>query len=194
MTDRLPDNLAVLYGAFSREAIEQILPGESFVVDGVEFVCKYSPESTPRRFFIVKPMELVERYRRLCETEWRNRNIVELGIAEGGSTALLALLARPKKLVAVDLEPKRLEALDQFIHDRRLEDSVQPCYGVDQADHDQLARIVDEAFRDEPLDVVIDDASHQYDLTRASFETLFPRLRPGGVVHHRGLERGSHDA
>ena len=31
-----------------------------------------------------------------------------------------------------------------------------------------------------PLDLVIDDASHQYELTRRSFNTLFALLRPGG--------------
>ena len=33
----------------------------------------------------------------------------------------------------------------------------------------------------EPLDLVIDDASHLYGPTMASFEVLFPRLRPGGL-------------
>lgn len=31
------------------------------------------------------------------------------------------------------------------------------------------------------LDLVIDDASHRVDLTRASFNVLFPYVRPGGV-------------
>src|SRR5207237_7250205 len=34
---------------------------------------------------------------------------------------------------------------------------------------------------DGPLDLVIDDASHQYEPTRSSFETLFPLLRTGGL-------------
>jgi hypothetical protein len=32
-----------------------------------------------------------------------------------------------------------------------------------------------------PLDLIIDDASHMYGLTKTSFETLFPLLRPGGL-------------
>jgi len=31
------------------------------------------------------------------------------------------------------------------------------------------------------IDLVIDDASHLLDETRASFETLFPLMRPGGI-------------
>lgn len=181
MTERLPANLELLYGAFGREGIDSILPGDTITVGDVEFVCKYAPESTANRFFIVKTLELVERYRRLCAGAWKHARIVELGIAEGGSTALLALLAEPRKLVAVDIETQPLEALAEFIAAHGLGDSVRPHYGVDQANHRQLAGVVDDERGDELLDVVIDDASHDYFLTKASFETLFPRLRPGGV-------------
>ena len=43
-----------------------------------------------------------------------------------------------------------------------------------------LRRIIDEG-RLAPLDLVIDDASHLYRLSRRAFELLFPRLRPGGL-------------
>ena len=36
-------------------------------------------------------------------------------------------------------------------------------------------------FGGEPLDLVIDDASHVLGPTRSSFESLFPHLRPGGT-------------
>lgn len=180
MSERLPDNLAMLYEHFGQDQIEHILPGESFEVDGVEFVCEYAPNSTPERFSIVKPMPLVERYRSLCDAA-RGGNIVELGIAEGGSTALLALWAEPRKLVAVDLEPNRLDALDDFIEARGLGDRVSAHYGVDQADRDRLVALVDEEFDGAALDLVIDDASHHYAPTRVSFGALFPHLRPGGV-------------
>lgn len=178
--ERLPDNLAVLYDAFGQEAIDGILAGESFEVDGVQFVSKYSPGSRPDRFFLVKPPGLVERYRQLC-ADFRGAGIVELGIAEGGSTALLALLARPRKLVAVDLEPEPLDALHSFVESRDLATSVSLHFGVDQADRARLAGIVDEQFADASVDLVIDDCSHMLGPTRSSFETLFPRLRPGGL-------------
>ena len=54
-------------------------------------------------------------------------------------------------------------------------------YGIDQADATALRGIVTDEFADEPLDLVIDDASHVLDPTRASFNVLFPLLRPGGV-------------
>lgn len=178
---RLPDNLARLYDAFGRDAIDAILPGDTIRVDDVEFVCKYLPESTPERFFIVKPLALVDRYRELCAGPWAGSAIFELGIAEGGSTALLALLAKPRRLIAIDLEAEPLQALADFIEARRLGDVVRPHYGVDQASRGQLGEILDADLGDKYLDVVIDDASHMLAETRASFEILFPRLRPGGV-------------
>jgi predicted O-methyltransferase YrrM len=180
VSDPLHDNLALLYSAFSEEVIDAILPGESFSIDGVEFVCQYKQGSTAGRFYIVKSLALVEAYRRLCEQVVEGA-IVELGIAEGGSTALLALLAHPEKLIAIDLEPSPLAALSEFISTRGLEGSVRPHYGVDQSDRVRLAELVDQDLEGAPLDLVIDDCSHQYLPTRASFETLFPRLRPGGL-------------
>ena len=180
MTRRRPRNLEILADAFGgQEIIESIFSGESFVVDGVEFVCGYVAESSAERFYILKPMHLIDRYRDLA-THASGGNIVELGIAEGGSAALLALWASPAKLVTLDNETSRLDALDEFAAQRGLGDRLRPYFGVDQADRNRLAEIIDKEFGDAPLDLVIDDASHAYWPTRASFETLFPRIRPGG--------------
>ena len=58
---------------------------------------------------------------------------------------------------------------------------MRPRYGVDQADRAHLHRIVADDIGGEPIDVVFDDCSHNLDLTRASFDALFPFVRPGGV-------------
>jgi predicted O-methyltransferase YrrM len=109
------------------------------------------------------------------------RNIVELGIDQGGSTALLAQLAQPKKLVAIDKNPTPVAALQEYISSHGLEDSVKVYYGVDQADTASLDKIIDIEFGDEPLDLVVDDASHLLHETRTSFNRLFPWLRRGGA-------------
>jgi hypothetical protein len=44
-----------------------------------------------------------------------------------------------------------------------------------------LGRLIDDHLAGRPLDLVVDDASHQAGPTRASFNALFPRLRAGGV-------------
>jgi predicted O-methyltransferase YrrM len=151
-----------------------------FEHDGVTIVCGWETGSTPERFYIVKQPPFVEAYLEVCQ-QFRGSTIVELGIAEGGSTALLALAASPRKLVSVELAPEPVAALEGFIDQRGLRDVVVPVYGVDQADHAGLARAVDEHLDGVPIDLVIDDASHLLDETRSSFETLFPRLRPGGL-------------
>lgn len=70
--------------------------------------------------------------------------------------------------------------------------SVRPYYGVNQADTVALERIVADEFQGQPLDLVIDDASHMLEETRVSFNCLFPKLRAGGLLHHRGLGVGTH--
>jgi predicted O-methyltransferase YrrM len=112
---------------------------------------------------------------------YRGANIFELGIFAGGSVALTAMLAAPRKLVAIDKLPASAPTLARFIEARELDHVVRPYYEVDQSDRERLRELVATEFGDEPLDVVYDDASHLYEPTRASFEELFPRLRAGGV-------------
>lgn len=146
-----------------------------------EFHCDFPLDDIPAgRIPVMKPRDMVEAYLELVEA-MAPRRIVELGIRRGGSTALLAELTSPEKLVAVELAQNPGHALSDYLAARDLGDTVRPYYGVDQADRDRLAAIVDDEFGGEPIDLVIDDASHRYDETLASFETLFPRLRTGGV-------------
>jgi hypothetical protein len=93
----------------------------------------------------------------------------------------MALLARPRKLVALELAEPVPPALGTFIERHQLGETVRPHVGVDQADRATLASILDLEFGDDPLDLVVDDASHLLEPTTASFEVLFPRLREGGL-------------
>jgi cephalosporin hydroxylase len=153
--------------------------GARFRLGDIEFLCGY--EDSKSRFFpILKDPVMVEEYLEIVE-RFRGDNVVELGIASGGSVALTALAAPPRKLVAIDLDPDRVEPLDELIAERGIGERVRLYHGVDQADRARLAKIAEDEFGDEPLGLVIDDASHLLPETRASFETLFPRLRPGGL-------------
>jgi SAM-dependent methyltransferase len=151
------------------------------VVDGVGFELGVdpTPASAPDRLRILKPRWMVEEYLRLIERD-RPARIVELGIYDGGSTALIALAARPRRLVACDLAPAA-PALDAWIARSPGGGAVHPFYGVDQSDRARLNAILDAEFGTEPLDLAIDDASHLLEPSVASFEVVFPRLRPGGV-------------
>jgi hypothetical protein len=129
-------------------------------------------------FFVAKPRELVDRYAAVV-AELRPERIVELGLLAGGSTALLCELADPVAVVAVDNQRVH-SPLRAFVERRGLGDVVHLHDDVDQADRPRLAGIVEAACGTQPLDLVIDDCSHLYEQTRASFNELFPRLRPGG--------------
>lgn len=164
----------------SEEATRSLIDGQTFELDGVQFLSTMLKRSTAERFAICKNPPHVEQYRQLL-AGYERPNIVELGILQGGGVAMLALLADPGMLLALDLSEEPIEPLANFIEARGLSDRVKLHYGVDQADQRRITELLDEAFGDGLLDVVIDDASHIYEPTRASFELLFPRLRPGGV-------------
>lgn len=162
------------------EASEWFERIDRFRVGDVEFRSSFQRESKPTEFFIHKHRALVEQYLDVFD-EFPHPNVVELGIAGGGSVALTALVTLPKRQVALELDEKRVDALDELVQRLDLTDRVSLYYGVDQADRARLRAIIDDEFADEPIDLVIDDASHRLEETRASFETLFPSLRPGGL-------------
>jgi len=113
------------------------------------------------------------------EASFTADRVLELGLWKGGSMAFWAEALRPTRMVGVDLAPhSRSAAFDRYIAERK--DRLSVHWGVDQGNPGRLQALVAAAFTG-PLDVVIDDASHRYELTRRSFETLFPLLRPGGV-------------
>jgi predicted O-methyltransferase YrrM len=139
------------------------------------------PERFSERTFLVeKPRWLLEQYVDLLAM-LRPRNIFEIGIRHGGSTVFLSTLAMPEKYVAIDLADHSLQSFGEWLRNGPLKDQVVAHFGVDQSDGTTLRSIAAEEFDGAPLDLVIDDASHILAPTRATFEALFPRLRPGGV-------------
>jgi predicted O-methyltransferase YrrM len=156
--------------------------GEELTVDGVTFVCRPDRrfESTERHFDLIKRPDLVEHHLALLR-ELEPRRIVELGVFQGGSVALTALVAEPEVLVAFELSEKRIGALDALLAERGLGDRVHVHHGVDQADEVAIVRHLAEAGLADgrTIDLVVDDASHLVHETRRSFEILYPRLRPG---------------
>jgi predicted O-methyltransferase YrrM len=154
----------------------------TFRIDDTEYVCHPfgGVASTADRFCICKSPQAVVAYEVLFGELAPNR-IVEIGIRDGGSTSFFAHLARPEKLVAVDIKRPSSTALDDFIDAQGLDDVIVPYYEVDQADESTLATIVEREFGTQCLDLVVDDASHQLDPTRRTFNALYPRLRPGGM-------------
>jgi len=144
--------------------------------------------STPERFLLQKPRVTVDRYLDAIDAVGP-RTIVELGVFKGGSTALFARRAQPDRLIAFELASERVDPLDRWISEHGLSDQVHVHYGIDQADVPRIMAIVDAEVGPAPLDMVFDDASHALGRSRRSFNSLFPRLRPGGlyVIEDWGL-------
>ena len=137
-------------------------------------------DATREEHYLMKPRWFVERYLRGA-SEFRGGRVFEVGIFRGGSTAFFAAILDPEKLVAIDLDTHRNAWLDAWLARRGQSDRVVLHHGVDQADGVAIDKLVAEEFGGQPLDLVIDDASHLLTPTTATFNLLFPRLRPGGL-------------
>jgi len=115
-----------------------------------------------------------------CLEGVQSRNVVDVGIKHGGSAIFFWNLLAPEKLCCIELN-RGAPHLTAYIERQGLADRLRTWFDTDQADKPRLRSILDEDFGDADLDVVIDDASHLYTPSLATFEVLFPRLRPGGL-------------
>ena len=107
-------------------------------------------------------------------------NLLEVGVFKGGSTLLFARRFPHARILGIDVEDPPAAFHDE-LGASALSDRVRIALGS-QADVGFLHDAIDDWFGAEPIDVVIDDASHLYDLTRATFDAIFPtRVRAGGV-------------
>jgi predicted O-methyltransferase YrrM len=143
---------------------------------------------------VLKPPPLVQRNLDLV-ADLRPRRIVELGTKDGGSAALLALAADADLVVTVDLADSVPPALARFVEETGRTGRVVACTGIDQADREALLGAIGAAGASGDLDLVVDDASHLLGPTRASFEALFPLVRPGGwyLVEDWAVDQGIAD-
>lgn len=157
-----------------------ISPTGEFSSEGINFVIDMSAGhrrvSDLQAFTIVKS-ELYLRFYEELACSFSPRSILELGVFQGGGYVLLDKLFKPERMSAVDISAKPVAPLvdycgglpNRFVH-----------FATSQSDRDAIDRIVREELAGE-LDFVVDDASHAYEHTRASFEFLFPLLRAGGI-------------
>jgi len=134
-------------------------------------------------FAFYKGKALVDQYERFWATRpnFTAGNVLELGMWDGGSLAFWFEVLQPRKLVGLDLAERADSAYFQaYKQSRGLAGRIQTYWATNQADSARLRQIVAAEFQ-APLDLVMDDASHLYGPTKASFECLFPLLRPGAL-------------
>lgn len=128
--------------------------------------------------YLMKSRHMIETFRRLLPEG--PKNIAEIGTFTGGSSIFLYEHFQPKKLVCVDARID-MPRSTPFVRERGLQASFRLYPNISQGDRRQLHEVLDREFGSEPLDLVIDDASHLYSLSKSCFETLYPRLREGGL-------------
>jgi len=157
---------------------------DRIVVNGVTFLLEgQAKRDSKDGIWLHKNKVLLDEYERLFGDypTFRVQNMLELGIWKGGSIALWMELLQPAKFVALDLMKREdAPAFSRYVEGRGLGERLKSYWGTDQADSARLIEIVEAEF-DDPLDLVIDDASHAYAPTRASFSTLFPLVREDGL-------------
>lgn len=147
--------------------------GENFVIT---VPVKEPRLSTSEAFTIAKNEPYLRVYEDLASA-FSPRSILELGIFQGGSYVLLDKLFKPRRMSAVDISREPVAALCHYVADQ---ESRFVHFSTSQSDRKILEHIVRNELADE-LDLVVDDASHTYEQTKASFEILFPLLKPGGI-------------
>jgi predicted O-methyltransferase YrrM len=161
----------------------RVLDAELFEIAGIRFRWVSSDygswHTSAKEVIVLKPASWFEYYAGIIR-ERGVRNVVELGIFEGGSVIALALLFDELRIAAFDLRQPDAPVLD-FLDRLGIADRVKLFYGVYQDDRKVVEKAVFDVFGGAPIDMVVDDASHQYAPTRASFEILFPLLRYAGV-------------
>jgi len=152
------------------------------IVDGITFELRPHHRNPTNKDWVClrKNRNFTNRYLALAE-EFRHCLMVEVGVDQGGSTSFFTKLFQPEGLLAIELSKKPVAALTKFLATHDSDAKVSIHWGIDQSDRVEVPRLVASAFPSQPLDLVIDDASHLLVPTTATFEMLFPRLRPGGL-------------
>ena len=131
-------------------------------------------------FILGKPRHMVERAVDIA-AHYHTRKVFEMGIFRGGSVVLYDQIFKPTRIVAIDHAPEPVKALSDYITCHDKSDVIRPYYGVSQADRSAMENLLTAEFAQRDIDIIIDDASHFYDETRAAFNICFPFLATNGL-------------
>ena len=160
---------------------------DRMVMNGVEFFLQHAVDATGGKrgqgFLFYKTPELVQQYQEYFEKleAYSPEHVFEIGLWDGGSAVFWNECFHPQKHVAIDIQAKvDAVGLDRYRAESGTTGSLVTHWQTDQSDTGRLREIVNGELGNR-LDLVIDDASHLYRQTRASFEALFPFVRPGGM-------------
>ena len=156
---------------------------QTLVVGDLTFTLAHSAThpvvADDRQFVLLKNRPFVEDYAHLFAAE-RPARVLEFGIHQGAHLLLMVIGFGVGKVVGID-HGVPVPALTAYLEVAGLTERLVPYFGTDQADAAAVSAIVAREFRGVPLDLIIDDASHDLALTRSSFNLAFPHLKTGGL-------------
>lgn len=160
------------------------LPNGDFVFHGIPFKVVVGPDYQARKSD-VDGVVLLKRYAMAVAVSAAAggpiQRMLEIGVWQGGSAAFWVLHRQEiEKYVGVDLARVQLELPYELVTHPRWQ-RVRLVGGISQSDRSALAGIVKQEFGSDRLDLIVDDASHSYEPSLASFECLFPLVRTGGT-------------
>src|SRR5437660_3212715 len=150
-------------------------------VAGINFITSisdYSISTDHLNVALLKPISFLEFYEDLIFTE-NVTNVVELGMFQGGMSVFLTSLKDDLRYLGIDISSP-VPGLRRFVDDHdEIARRVFTQHNVGQDDAG-VPNIIAAFLEGRELDLIIDDASHQYSPSRRAFELCFPLLRPGG--------------
>lgn len=153
-----------------------------FALGDLRFTCVegvYEERTDAEHVVLLKNRAMIERQLEIYRAAGV-RHAFEFGIFQGGSSLLLTEALGLVRFAALDMSPP-VEALDAIVVQQGLSDRIRLTYGVSQNSEDKVRQAIGASFEPGEIDLIIDDASHHYELTAASFEIAFPYLRAGGL-------------
>ena len=107
------------------------------------------------------------------------KNVFEIGFFQGGMPLFLCDIVGPDKIVGIDRHPPS-KNLIEIIERSGFKDCVKLYGGILQDDTSSIKELLNVEFGDKPLDIIIDDCSHEYRNSKICFQEYFGYLRTGG--------------
>lgn len=137
------------------------------------------PPSSDHMIYLHKDRAFLRRLEAIGERV-QPKQMIEIGILDGGSTIYWQHRFQLSRLIAFDLEADA-PYLRRYLERHNLQQIVLPNYAVAQDDGLRLRAAVTEQAAGTLVDFIVDDASHQLGPTRSTVEILLPFLRTGGA-------------
>ena len=159
------------------------LSNDTFEIGGYQFLSSFfgathEEAAAQGKIYAMKSPDLFKVYKDWI-TPLSPKTFVEVGVAGGGSAVAFHEYYKPDKLCLIDIDDVLGNLSRRYLVEHR--QTISMDLNVDQGDQNLVESVVRNSIGDAPIDVVIDDASHLYEPALATFELLFPKLRPGGA-------------